>query len=146
MSSPAPLTVTEEFAALLDELGLGDYRPDTIGGDVFLHGLPREPDSAVVVTTVAGPVADGRNGYNEPMVLYRVRGAPGDGVGPERRAWALFDALHGIGKRRLPGGTRLERCFGSQAGPVALGPDEQGRHEWSVTLSTELRRPTLHRR
>lgn len=146
MTTPPPPTVTQQFAALLGELGLGEYRAAATGGDVFLFGLPRDPAAAVAVTLVGGPEADGRHGYDEPTVLYRVRGAPGDPAGAERRAQAIWDALHGLRKRTLSGGTRLVRCFAAQAGPVFVGVDDQGRAEWSITMSTELRRPTFNRR
>lgn len=146
MTAPTTPTLSEGFAGLLDTLGLAEYRPDGVGGAVFLHGLPREPHTAVAVTLVQGPPADARNGYDEPGVEYRTRGEPGDAVGPERAAQTIWDALHGVRGVVLPGGARLTRCYAAQAGPVYLGRDEQGRDEWSVMLATEVRRPTPNRR
>lgn len=145
MSAPVTATITERWCALLDELGLGVWRPGGVGGDVFAHYLPREPAAAVAVELAAGPAADGRHGYDEPIVVVRVRGEPDDAVGAERRAQAVWDRLHGMSKRLLPGGGRVERCFAAQAGPVWVGRDEQGRCEWSVSMNTELRRPTGNR-
>lgn len=147
MSAPLVPTITQQWAALLHELGLGTYRPDASGGDVFLGGLPRDPAAALAVTLPgAGSPADGRNGYDEPALLVRVRGEPHDWVGAERRAQAVWDALHGLGKRVLPGGLRVERCFAVAQGPTYVTRDDQSRHEWSVQMSTELRRPSTGRR
>lgn len=140
----APATPGEVFAALLHELELGRWDPVGVGGDIFLIALPREPAAALAVQVYGGPAADGRNPYVEPVLLIRVRGEPGDAVGPERRAQGVQDALHGIGKRTLAAGSRLERCFAAQSRPLFVGVDDQGRHEWSCQFSTELRRPTAN--
>lgn len=146
MTGPGAPTLSEQWAALLDDLDLGVWRPAGPGGDVFLGGLPREPRAALAVQSLAGPAADGRNGYDEPTLLVRIRGEPNDYAGAERRAQAVWDALHGLRRRVLPGGVRVERCYAAQAGPLYVGRDEQGCHEWSVQMSTELRRPTPNRR
>jgi hypothetical protein len=146
VTAPDTPHLVEQWAALLDELGLGTYLPDAAGGSIFLLALPRDPAAVLAVTVVPGPPADGRHGFDEPTILVRVRGAPNDPAGTARRAQQVFDVLHGLGKRTLPGGLRLVRCFAAQAGPVWVGRDEQGRHEWSVSMSTEIRGSTINRR
>lgn len=142
----AGLTLSEEFALLLGEFGLGDYRPDTAAGTVFAAALPPDPDRAVGVLLYTAPPSDAEHGYDEPIVMFRVRDLPGQPVAAERRAQAVYDALHGLRRRNLPGGTVMLSCHGTQAGPTYVGADDQGRHEWSVMVTAELRRRTANRK
>jgi hypothetical protein len=138
------VTITEELAALLAELGLGDYRADgSAGGDVFLAALPQSPDEAVAVARYPAGESDSRLGYDEVNAQYRCR-APNTSVA-EDRAQNIYDALHGLGNRVLPGGTVLQLAVGIQSGPIYIGRDSNGRHEWTVNVRMELRRPTVHR-
>lgn len=141
-------TVTEGFALLLGPFGLGEYRPRATGGSVFLGGLPRDPVEAVAVTLYGSAAPDAKHGYDVLSVLYRVRGAPNDPAGPERRAQRLYDALHGLPRRTaLPGtGAWLQRCHATTSGPVHARRDTQGRHELTVMFTAEIRRPTENRR
>lgn len=145
MTAPPAPTLTEAFALLLGELGLGHYRPGTGGGTVFIGGLPTDPDVAIDVRLLRGPSSDPRHGYDEPGALFRIRGAPDDPVGAERAAWALYDAVHGLRRRTLPDGTVLLSCHGEDSGPLPVGPDTRRRYQWSVQVVTELRRRTANR-
>lgn len=149
MSAPTSPTVTEGFALLLGEYDLGEYRPSAVGGEVFLGGLPRDPAVAVAVTLYSSSAPDAKHGYDQVSVLYRVRGAEGDPVGAERRAQALYDALHGLPRgTALPGspGVVVQRFHAATSGPVHAGRDDRGRHEFTIMFSVELRRRTQHRR
>ncbi len=138
------MTITEEFAALLAELGLGDYRADgSAGGDVFLLKLPQAPDEAVAVARYGGDESSTTLAYDEPRIQYRTRSV--DPRVAERRAQQIYDALQGLGMRYLSGGTWLQLAVGVQAGPVYIGTDSNGRHEYTVNVRTDLRRPTVHR-
>ncbi|MFC9688849.1 minor capsid protein [Kribbella sp. NPDC056951] len=138
------MTLLEEVAGLLEELGLGDYNPPT-GGDIFLGGMPATTDAAVVLTRQPGVESDSRLGYDEPVVLFRVRGTPNNATVAEARAQAIYDAIHGLANRRLPGGTWLVLGVGTQAGPIFAGRDTNARDEWSVAVRMELHRPTVNR-
>jgi hypothetical protein len=131
------MTLLEEVAELLEELGLGRYAAD---GDVFLVVMPDSPDAAVVLSRQAGRESDARLGYDEPVVRIRVRGAPANATAPEARGQAIYDAVHGLASRRLPGGTWLVSSIGTQAGPVYIGRDANGRDEWEVIVRMELAR------
>jgi hypothetical protein len=139
------VTILEEVARLFEELDLGVYRPGGAGGDIFLVAMPDSPDAAVVLSRAAGAESDARLGYDEPVVQIRVRGAAGDAVGPEARAQAIYDAVHGLSGRELPGGTWLVLSVGTQGGPVYAARDANRRDEWTVNVRMELRRPTAHR-
>jgi hypothetical protein len=139
------VTLLEEIARLFEELHLGTYRPDLTGGDIFLAAMPASPDLAVVLARTAGVESDSRLGYDEPVVQARVRGNAGDAVGAEARAQAIYDAVHGLGSRSLPGGTWLVLSVGTQGGPIYVGRDGSNRDEWAVNLRMELHRPTANR-
>ena len=118
------MTLLEEFAALAAELGLGTYRADgTPGGTIFLAGLPSTPDEAIAIGRYGGSEADTRLPYDEPRLQFRVRGISADVRTAEARAQAVYDALHGLGMRTLPGGTWLQLAVAAQGGPIYIGPD-----------------------
>ena len=139
------MTLLEEIARLLEELGLGRYQPSGTNGDIVLGAMPDTPDQVVVLARTAGVESDARLGYDEPMVQVRVRGTAGDPVSGEARAQAIYDAVHGLSSRSLPGGTWLVLSVGTQGGPVFVSRDPDGRDEWVVNLRMELRRPTTNR-
>ncbi|MCO7196896.1 minor capsid protein [Pseudonocardia sp. McavD-2-B] len=147
MTAPEnPPSLSEEFAELLDELGVATYDPAGVGGNVFVLGLPADPDLAVRVATYAGVESDSKHGYDEPNVQVWVRGPRGNPVAAERLAQRVYLACHGLRPRTLPGGTPVLSCIGNQAGPIYVGPDEHGRHELSVNFRVELRRRGLRNR
>ncbi|MFF4989628.1 minor capsid protein [Streptosporangium saharense] len=141
------MTLLEEFAALLDELGLGTYRADgTPGGNVFLAVLPSTPDVALAVALYGGAESDARNSWDEPRLQVRVRGTATDARVAEQRAQAVYDAMHGLGYRHLtPGGTWLQLALGVNGGPAYLSRDENGRHEYVINFRCDLQRSTPNR-
>lgn len=140
------MTVTEEFAELLAALGLGDYHADgSLGGDVFLVNMPQSPDAAVAVNRYGGPESDSKLGYDRPSIQVRVRAPAGDVRTAEARAQGIYDALHGMSSRELPGGTWLVLLVGTQGGPIPLGQDNLNRDEWTINFRAELRRQTANR-
>ncbi|MEW2580648.1 hypothetical protein [Streptomyces syringium] len=120
------MTPLQEIARLLEELGLGTYRPDGGDGDIFLGGLPSTPAAAPALSRAVGGASDARPGCDESVVPARVRGAADDAPGPEARAQAVHDAPHGLGSRQLPGGSRLVLGPGVHGGPVCVGRDGGG--------------------
>lgn len=140
------MTVTEEVAALLAELGVGDYRADgSPDGTIYLTALPSAPDAALAVARYGGPEADSRLPYDEVSLQVRARGSAEDARTGERLAQRAYDALHGCGHRTLPGGTWLQLAVCTGGGPAPIGRDGNGRHEWVVNVRAEVERPTPHR-
>ncbi|QIS13588.1 minor capsid protein [Nocardia arthritidis] len=134
------MTLLEEVAKLLQELGLGVYEP--VGNrDVFLYALPPTPDAALVLTRAAGRESDAHLPYDEPVVQIGVRGPKTGAPDSEARAQAIYDALHGLGERALAGGTRLVLAVGTDGGPVYQTRDGDGRDQWIVNMRMELYRP-----
>ena len=137
------MTLTEELAALLAELGLGTYTPTSPAGDIYAPVLPDQPDAAIAVARYGGADSTGRD-YDTPRVQIRVRGAAGDARPVEERAQRVYDALHGLRRRLLPGGSWLVLCTARQAGPIYIGRDQNGRHEYVINLDCEIHRPGAH--
>lgn len=136
------MTLLEEFAALLAQRGLGTYEDD--GGTIFLAALPAAPDVAIALARYPGGESDSRLPYDEVNLQIRCRG-DGDPRTAEGAAQAVYDELHGLGMITLPGGTWLQLAVGVQGGPIYIGRDQNGRHEFTVNLRAEVRRPTPHR-
>lgn len=129
------MTLLEEWCAALADLGLGTYMADgTAGGTIFTPTLPTEPDQALAVARYAG--AEGTVGViTEPRIQIRVRGTADDGRDAERTAQDVYQLVHGLRYRFLaPGGTWLVAAFGVQSGPVYVGRDGNGRHEYTVNV------------
>lgn len=143
------MTLLEEIAELLEELELGTYDPDGGGGDIFLAAMPDGadgPDSAIALNRQPGAESDALFSYDEPVVQLRVRSSAGDPAAGEARAEAVYSALHGLGSRRLAGGSWLVLSVGTQGGPIYGGRDASGRDEWIVNLRMEVHRTTANRR
>lgn len=140
------MTPLEEFAQLLEDLGLGAYNADgAAGGKVFLAAAPSTPDRCITIARYGAGEADSLNPWDEINLQFRLRGTAADARTAENDAQALYDALHGLGPRYLAGGTWLQLAVGQAGGPVYIGRDSNGRHEYTVNLRCELQRTTANR-
>jgi hypothetical protein len=138
------MTVDEEFATLLHNLGFGIYN-DTTSATIFVEAMPQGPDEAIAVTVYGGVEADAKHGYDEVRWQVRCRGTANPSVS-KAKAQAVYDRFHGYPENTaLPGGTVLSSCIGIQSGPVPMGRDGNGRFEHSVNFRAELRRVTINR-
>lgn len=138
------MTLLEEIAQLLEDLGLGTLDAAT-GADIFLGELRDKPDLALAVARYPGGPSDAKLGYDSVNFQVRVRGPKTDSRIAEQKAQDVYDRMVGLRNRTLPGGTWLCLCIGLQSGPVWIGKDANDRHEWTVNLGTELRRQTANR-
>jgi hypothetical protein len=132
-------TLIEQVAAYLAAAGLGVYAPNDVTGTIFLVLLPETPAQAIAVAQYGGPEADARLGYDNPSIQVRVRGLDTDVTDALRTAQRVYDTLHGLHDTTLPGGIWLSLCVGTQSGPVYIGRDLSGRHEYTVNFRTEVR-------
>lgn len=140
------MTLLEEFAQLLSDLGLGTYKADgTVGGSIFLVELPQAPDAAMAVGKYGLGESDSKLHYDEPGIQVRIRDVGTDARLAEQRAQAVWDALHALSNRTLAGGTWLQLAVCQQGTPTYLGRDGNGRHEWTVNARCEIEHPTLNR-
>ena len=137
--------ITTALARELDELGLVTYQADAAGGDVFVEeDLPPDPVDVVGLLSFGGAPADVKLGYDMPNVQVIVRGGAHARV-PYARAQAIYDALHGMHAHTLPDGTYVVGCAADQSAPVRLGPDDSGRHRFSLNFAFDVRAVTTNR-
>lgn len=140
------MTFIEEIAALLDELGLGSYNADgSVGGTIFLLSLPPAPDVAIAVAPYQSNEASIRVAVDEPRFQIRCRGTSTDARIPGQLAQNIYDALHGMTSRALPGGTHVALIAGTQSTPIYIGRDKNSRFEYTVNFRAAVGRPTIHR-
>lgn len=136
----------EEVCHLLDELGLGTYTPTAVGGDVFLGDLPDSPDSAIAVRGYTGSGSgNAKFGWDQPAFQVIVRGAQADTSAAGDRAQGIYDALQGVSKRDLAGGTHLLTCVGLQSSPVWLRRDANSRPQYVINFRADTERDTPNR-
>jgi hypothetical protein len=140
-----PLVLEEELALLLQDLGLGSYKPDAAGGTLYWPVAPSDPDECTTLAIYGGTESSSRDPYDEPRLQVRCRGNAIDPRIPKRQAVAVYDALHGLGHRPLAGGTELQLAVGIGSGPEYMGRDATGRHEYVVNFRVEVYRPHLQR-
>lgn len=134
-----------ELAEYLEEQGLVTFSADAVGGDTFIEKLPQEPDECVAIYSTGGFQESGMHGYDSPALQLIVRGTKDPRVALER-ARDLYSALHGLNALELTsGGTYVVGCWAQQSGPVRLGPDDNGRFEYSINLLLHVRSLTEHR-
>lgn len=141
------MTITEELCLLLEELGVGTYRPDAVGGVIYGTVLPDAPDVALAVAlTGTGGDASAAEPIDRQRFQLRARGTREDPRPGEALCQRAYDALNGLGYRRLtPGGTWLQLCYAHGGGPAYIGRDQGARPEWTANLTVELERPTANR-
>lgn len=134
------MTLLEEFAQLLEELGAGTYP-----GSIFLTRMPTAPDECLVVARYGGAESSLADDYDEPSIQVRVRGPAADVRVAEVLAERVYTAVNGLGRRTLIGGTWLQLAVCNQGGPIFIGQDQLGRPEFTVNLRAEVRRPSTNR-
>ncbi|MEV7011544.1 minor capsid protein [Streptosporangium sp. NPDC051022] len=136
------MNLSEEFAQLLAELGLGTYP-----GSIFLTRMPTGPDRCLVVARYGGPESSLADDYDEPSIQIRARGPAADARVAEEDAQDVYDALNGLDRRYLAGGTWLQLMVATQGGPIFIGQDQNGRVEFTVNLRAEVRmyKPSTNR-
>lgn len=139
------MTLLEELAQLLADLGLGTYTPTGTGGTIYLATLPTSPDRAMAIALYGGGESDARHSHDAPSVQVRCRGTATDARTAETDAQAVYDTLHGLQAQTLAGGTWLRHLVGVNGGPVYIGRDGNGRHEYTINFRAEISRPTPNR-
>lgn len=133
-----------DLAQYLHNAELVTFDEAGISGDCFVYVQPSDPDECVTISTTGGGEPDSRNGYDQVNVNLIIRGTA-DPRPAEARAAAIYGELHGLADVTMPGGTYLVSCIAMQPGPVPIGRDENGRHEFSLNFEVEIRNLTTHR-
>lgn len=138
-------TLTTELAQYLETRGVGNYEAASAAAvSLFVEWLPSAPNEAVALYTSGGVESDHRDGYDEPNVQALVRGTK-DARTALAKAQAVYSALHGLRNVILAAGTELVGISALQSGPIRLGPDENGRHLYTLNFRCLIGNPTTHR-
>lgn len=128
----------EEVAQYLNLQGVGLYKSNDTGGNIFVGFLPNSPDTAIAVLQTGGDTAPIALQQSVESLRVIVRGGF-DTVEASALADKVQKALHGVRDTRLvPGGQWV--CAIHAHIPAGLGMDANGRHEYSVNLEALVTR------
>lgn len=135
------MSTLDNIARLLDTAGVGTYSPDDVlpadATPIELVSFGPDADTALCLTTYAGPEPDHVNGWEYPRLQVRVRASnPNVALDLDRAAYVALQGLSAA----LHDGTALQDCYALQSDPTPLGVDDNGRHEFTrnYQLSTDL--------
>lgn len=125
--------------------GLKYHATNPTGVNVFVDATPSTPDRMVAVLSQAGPESDSKLPYDEIgiQLVFRCEANP---------TWALdmwdtvYSQVHALRHITLvSGGTQLAWALVVQSSPARIGQDENGRHQYSMNIRAEIKRPTQER-
>jgi hypothetical protein len=103
--------------------------------------MPDSPDVAVCLRASGGPRPSGKLEYDLPTVQIIIRGDSDPRTGYDL-GWTIFNALHGYHDASLiAGGIYVVGCLSIQSGPVGIGADENGRHEYTLNFEFQTLNP-----
>jgi hypothetical protein len=111
---------------------------------IYILALPESPDTGISLTLYPGPDSTPKLGHDTPNLQARVRGTrePRTAMG---MAQGVYNQLHGLTETLLSEGTYVTTCVGLNSGPVYIGRDANGRHEFTVNFRLQVRNATVHR-
>ena len=140
--SMLPDDIAEYLGSAVDGLA---YSETTAEGNVYVEGLPADPDRAVAVYSIASPEADSKLPYDPAAFQVIVRGEAADTRWVREMWYKIYSKLHGVRNYTLPGGTYVVFILATHSGPVNLGEDDDGRHQYSCDFRTEILNTTDER-
>lgn len=136
--------IASAVAQYLDGLGIVDYDPTGITGDTFIDLMPERSGTTIAIFDYPGPQPDALHGYDYPNVQVRVRAGRDPRVA-KAKLMQVYAALHNLHAVDLPGGIHAVSCWARQSGPAPLGPDGNGRYEFTQSYELHIRNVTTHR-
>lgn len=131
--------ILHEMAQYLHNQSILDYDTTGITGHTFISVLPSSPDIAVALYARGGSPSDSKLGYQAPSIQIIVRGGqdPREGY---LLADSIYHEVHGFRNNSfIPGGRWIVSCLGAQSGPIHLGRDTNGRHEYSLNFNLDIK-------
>lgn len=129
-----------EVAEYLHQQDVGFFDPQGLKGNIFIGVLPDQPETCMALYPTGGQQANSKLGYDMPTFQIITRGSMDMRKGYELSQKA-YDALHGFRQGEfIPSGQWIVSCLGLQSGPIHLGPDSKGRHEFSLNYVVDLKR------
>lgn len=140
------MTALDGFAAEIATIADIGLTFDEVGatGEIFIEHLPQSPDVVVAVVSGGGVEATSSGPWDQPEVHFQIRGDQ-----DPRTALAIWQKIyshfHGLRNKALPDGTYLTYALAVQSAPARIGPDDNGRHQYSLNLRCEVRNSTEQR-
>lgn len=126
-----------EIAEYLHNQGIGTYNPDgdpDIAHNIFIEQMPDEPDLAIGLYTSSGFSPDTKTYVGRPGFQVIVRGDRNPLTAAEL-AQEIFTALHSPSVTQFTtNGVFILQCASRQSEPISLGPDANGRFEYSLNF------------
>jgi hypothetical protein len=115
------------------------YDEDGTSGNVFISAYPSAPDVVVGVYPTGGNPVEEYLEWDKPTFQIVVRGDRNPKTASDL-SQSIFDILNDFWKGYLvDGGTYIWHISGVQSAPNYLGPDENGRHEYSLNFEVECK-------
>ena len=136
----------EGLAQYLDSVNVVEYS-ESAGGNAFIDDMPQVPESAGVTVGffhTGGYEADTKHPYDTPVIQVLIRGTK-DARDALTLWQSIYSQLHGLRNVTLPNGIYLVDAIVIQSAPIRVGPDENGRHRYSMNLRCEVLNPTQYR-
>lgn len=126
------------LAQLLEDRGVGEWRPDGTGYDgtqpaIIDTAVPAKPDRLITLTLYPGSEGAGedtRNAWTSPRLQVRTRASTDPRVARQLDA-DVHAVLHGLGPTVLADGTEVTDCYSLQSAAMSMGQDANGRWEFS---------------
>jgi hypothetical protein len=141
--------LTAAVAKYLAGLDLLAFDAEGVTGNTFIDTMPSAPDTAVAIFGTGGQPTNSHDGYDQPVVQVRTRGAKHDPRPPYLRARAIYEALVGLHSITLDDGgddeVRVIRTVALQSDPAPIGADDNDRHEFVINFAFYIRALTAHR-
>ncbi|MFC8584225.1 minor capsid protein [Streptomyces sp. NPDC057217] len=131
--------LADGLARVLDDTGLLTYDPTALSGDTFIGTMPAAPDEAVALTLYDAGPTEARDDAVDQRLQVRVRGGRDPRIS-ERRARAIYEALHGLTDVELADGTFLI-LIAARGLPAPMGVDSNRRHEHVVNFDVASASP-----
>lgn len=134
-----------QIARYLDAEGLVNFDETGTTGDCFIDILPSQPDKAVAILSGQPSPGDIKLPYDNPGIKIIVRGKQDPRV-PKEKAQEIYNNLHGFANGKLIStGDYIVSIQGTQSGPIRLGQDDNGRHEFSLNFDFIIKNKTKFR-
>jgi hypothetical protein len=131
-----------EIATIAD-IGL-NFDENGSTGEIFVEHLPQAPDIAIAVVSGGGPEASSKDPWDQPEVHFQIRGDQ-DPRTAVALWYKLYSHFHALRNHTLPDGTYLTYSLAVQSSPARIGPDDNGRHQYSLNLRCEVKNSTEQR-
>ncbi|MEA0553760.1 minor capsid protein [Lysinibacillus irui] len=127
-----------ELAEYLHAQKLLKFDKNGASGNTFINIIPASPSEAFGIFQTGGMQSEVKLGYDRPTLQIFYRGDKNP-IATAEKVQEIYDTLHGFSHQSfIEGGSYILSCLGLQSGPVHVGTDENGRHQYSLNFIIEV--------